>query len=108
MGPKKDESDADKDYFYYLAQGKRHLAVNYVHSAVESLEKASSMCAEKYGETGIECADAYYYYGTALLELARVESGVIGGVKDELESNEGTEDEQEDEEEEENESAKPT
>merc|ERR1711922_123381 len=29
-----------------------------------------------------ECADAYYYYGKALLDLARMESGVFGNALD--------------------------
>jgi len=35
-----------------------------------------------YGETAYECADAYYYYGKALLEMARAEAGVFGNALD--------------------------
>merc|ERR1719365_76811 len=33
-------------------------------------------------EMGVECAEAYFYYGKALLELSRVESGVLGNALD--------------------------
>ena len=36
------------------------------------------MFAEQFGETAPECAESYFYYGRALLELARIENGVLG------------------------------
>ena len=34
--------------------------------------------AKAYGETAKECAEAYFYYGQSLLDLARMETGVLG------------------------------
>ena len=34
--------------------------------------------AKAYGETAKECADAYFCYGQSLLDLARMENGVLG------------------------------
>merc|ERR1712013_794649 len=39
---------------------------------------ACEMMAKEKGEMATECAEAYFYYGKALLELSRVESGVLG------------------------------
>merc|ERR1712119_62586 len=33
-----------------------------------------------YGETAFECGEAYFYYGKALLDLARLETGVMGNL----------------------------
>ena len=61
----------------HLADGKRDLLVQDPNGAVTSLETASEKFGKIYGETGKECGESYFYYGKALLELARVEAGVI-------------------------------
>ncbi len=44
--------------------------------------KACELLSALYGETAYEAADAYYYYGKALLEMARAEAGVFGNALD--------------------------
>jgi len=66
----------------HFAQGKRNLLVNDINAAVNSLQEACRLLAEKYGETAPECGDAYFYYGRALLEMARMESDVLGNALD--------------------------
>merc|ERR1712142_1385728 len=61
-----------------LVTGKRNLLVSEVPSAVSVLAQACEMLSSKFGETAIECAEAYFYYGKSLLELSRMESGVLG------------------------------
>ena len=66
----------------HLASGKRNLLVSDIPAAVNEFEEACRLLGEIYGETGVECAEAYYQYGQALLEMARMESGVIDNVPD--------------------------
>ncbi|CAL4098221.1 unnamed protein product, partial [Meganyctiphanes norvegica] len=80
--PSKKEVDAATQALNHFAQGKRHLLVNDINSAVNSLQEACRMLAEQHGETAPECGDAYFYYGRALLEMARIESGVLGNALD--------------------------
>merc|ERR1712193_466838 len=61
-----------------LATGKRHLLVGDVPSAVSSLAKGCELLTSQFGETAKECAENYFYYGKSLLELSRMESGVLG------------------------------
>jgi hypothetical protein len=62
--------------------GKRDLLLQDPNSAVEHLAEACEMLGKLYGETAQECGDAYFYYGKALLELGRLEAGVIDNVLD--------------------------
>jgi len=61
-----------------LATGKRHLLVGDVPAAVSSLAKGCELLTAQFGETAKECAENYFYYGKSLLELSRMESGVLG------------------------------
>merc|ERR1712228_1012415 len=63
-------------------------------SAVTSLALACELLSAEYGETAYECADAYYYYGKALLEMARAESGVFGNALDGVPDGEDTDNSQ--------------
>ena len=58
------------------------MLVQDISSAVTSLGEACELLAEEFGDKAPECAEAYFYYGKALLELSRVESGVLGNALD--------------------------
>lgn len=66
----------------YLANGKRALLISDTNNAVSSLETACQLFGEHYGETAVECGEAYFFYGKSLLELARMEAGVLENVAD--------------------------
>merc|ERR1712000_702677 len=61
-----------------LSLGKRHLLVSDIPEAVSTLALASELLAKQFGETHPECAEAYFYYGKSLLEMSRLESGILG------------------------------
>ncbi|XP_052776537.1 protein HGV2-like isoform X3 [Mya arenaria] len=61
-----------------LAQGKRNMVCGEIPTAVNQFQEACSILSKAYGETAKECADAYFCYGQALLDLARMENGVLG------------------------------
>ena len=61
----------------HLAAGKRDLLISDPNAAVASLALACELLGTHYGEMAFECGESYYYYGRALLELARLEAGVI-------------------------------
>ena len=65
-----------------LASGRRNMLVSDIPSAVEVLADACQKLGAYYGEGAVECGEAYFYYGKALLELARMENGVIDKVMD--------------------------
>merc|ERR1712013_932779 len=53
-----------------LAEGKRDLLVYAIPDAVSNCSKACEMIAKQKGEMSTEAAEAYLYYGKALLELS--------------------------------------
>lgn len=69
-----------KDAANHLSQGKRHLLVQDYSTAVASLSEACQILDKKYGSGSDECGETYLYYGVALLELARQETGAIDGI----------------------------
>ena len=73
-----------------LTQGNRNLHCGEVATAITQLEEACRLLAAKHGETSDLVADAYYTYGWALLEMSRIESGVLGnalqGIDDDTEN----------------------
>ncbi|XP_072018977.1 protein HGV2-like isoform X1 [Amphiura filiformis] len=65
-----------------LGLGRRHLLVGDAPAAVQSLQEACGLLATQYGEMGDELGEAYFHYGSALLELGRMETGVLGNALD--------------------------
>jgi len=65
-----------------IAVGKRDLLLNNVPDAVSNLAQACELLSKQFGETAKECAEVYFYYGKGLLELSRMESGVLGNALD--------------------------
>merc|ERR1712071_288232 len=77
MSPSKKQARIEKAQ-ELLTSGKRNLLVSDYPSAVSDLAEASSLLAKIHGETSAECGEVYLYYGKALLEVSRQESGVLG------------------------------
>ncbi|VDI26884.1 nuclear autoantigenic sperm protein [Mytilus galloprovincialis] len=94
----KDRMEAAADASKILSQGKRNLVCGEVPAAVNQFQEACKILAKAYGETAKECAEAYFYYGQSLLDLARMETGVLGnalqGVPEEEEDTSKSADEQ--------------
>jgi len=61
-----------------LMDGKRHLLCKDIPAAVSSLTEACEELSAVCGEKSPECGEAYYYYGKALLAMARLENVVLG------------------------------
>ncbi|MGH0122545.1 UNVERIFIED_CONTAM: hypothetical protein FKN15_038095 [Acipenser sinensis] len=81
-----------------IGTGNKNLVMGDVPAAVNAFQEACGMLAQKYGDTADECAEAFFLCGKSLLELARVENGVLGnaleGVPEEEEEEEGVGEEQ--------------
>ena len=45
---------------------------------MNNIGEACKVFSGKYGELDPQCAEVYFFYGRALLELARVENTVLG------------------------------
>merc|ERR1719228_1467999 len=73
-----DSMDNKEEALYCLMEGKRHLLCKDIPAAVSSLADACELMASECGEKAPECGEAYYFYGKALLELARLENVVLG------------------------------
>lgn len=58
--------------------GKKNLFLNKYDEAVKNIGDACEVYSAKFGELNQLCAEIYFYYGRALLELARVENTVLG------------------------------
>jgi len=86
--------DKHKEALNHFVAGKRHLLVKDLEPAVTSLALACELLSGEFGEGAYECADAYYYYGKALLEMARAEAGVFGNALDGVPDGEDTDNSQ--------------
>ncbi|XP_008164959.2 nuclear autoantigenic sperm protein isoform X4 [Chrysemys picta bellii] len=70
--------DVDGEAKKLLGLGQKHLVLGNIPAAVNAFQEAASILGKKYGETADQCAEAFFYYGKSLLELARMENGVLG------------------------------
>merc|ERR1712112_110140 len=50
----------------------------YVPEAVYDMAECCAIFAKEFGETDLKCAEPYFYYGKALLEMSRLEAEVLG------------------------------
>ncbi|XP_033861889.3 histone-binding protein N1/N2-like isoform X1 [Acipenser ruthenus] len=77
-----------------IGTGNKNLVMGDVPAAVNAFQEACGMLAQKYGDTADECAEAFFLCGKSLLELARVENGVLGNALEGVpEEEEGVEEE---------------
>ena len=61
-----------------LNKGKRNLICDNIAQAVAELSQSCAQFDQVFGEGNIKCAKSYFWYGSALLEMARLENGVLG------------------------------
>merc|ERR1711875_71945 len=61
-----------------IESGKELLTAGEIPAAVEELSEACEFLSKEFGEAAEECAEAYLYYGKALLELGKIENKVLG------------------------------
>jgi len=80
-----DESDMTEDSvdnkaeaLACLMEGKRNMLCKDIPAAVSCLAEACELMTAECGEKAPECGEAYYFYGKALLEMARLENVVLG------------------------------
>lgn len=62
--------------------GKKNLFLNKYDESVNNIGDACKIYSAKFGEMDSQCAEIYFFYGRALLELARVENTVLGNALD--------------------------
>ncbi|KAJ6659541.1 hypothetical protein lerEdw1_018776, partial [Lerista edwardsae] len=75
---KTESMDVDGEAKKLLGLGQKNLVMGDIPAAVNAFQEAASLLGKKYGETANECAEAFFFYGKSLLELARMENGVLG------------------------------
>ncbi|XP_041064322.1 nuclear autoantigenic sperm protein [Carcharodon carcharias] len=72
------EGDVGVEAMKLLGTGKRHMVMEDFVAAVNAFQDACRLLSATHGEVAEECGEAYFCYGKALLELARMERGVLG------------------------------
>jgi len=90
----KDVTNIRTEAMDHLMEGKRNFLCEDYAESVGSLAIACEMLGKQFGETANECADSYFHYGKALLELARMESGVLGNALEGVPEDDDTENQQ--------------
>lgn len=76
-----------------LVEGKRHLIIKDFQAAADVLSEACSLFGTVYGEMGEECAEAYFMYGCALLELSKDQINPVGLEENNDDENDSIQDE---------------
>ncbi|KAH9523662.1 hypothetical protein Btru_040622 [Bulinus truncatus] len=89
-----EKTEAIKKAADLLAQGKRHMVCGEVPKAVNLFEEAVQILVKECGELSRDCADAYFSCGSALLELGRMETNVLGTALEGVEVEEEKEEEE--------------
>ncbi|XP_072919060.1 nuclear autoantigenic sperm protein isoform X2 [Hemitrygon akajei] len=80
-----------------LGAGKRHMVMEDFAAAVNAFQDACRLLSTAHGEIADECGEAYFCYGKALLELARMERGVLGNALQGVPDDDDDDDDEEDE-----------
>jgi len=66
----------------FLLSGKRHLLIGDFQAAADDLSTACGIYGDIYGEMAEECAETYFNYGCALLELSKKQINPVGFEED--------------------------
>lgn len=61
-----------------MSDGKRNYVCNQPHLALDCFVEVCEKLAKWYGQESDKCVDAYLFYGKTLLDIARLENGVLG------------------------------
>ncbi|XP_037131522.1 histone-binding protein N1/N2-like isoform X2 [Syngnathus acus] len=67
-----------EEAYKLIGAGKKQLVMGKAVEAVSTLQEACGILAKAYGDTADECAEAFFWCGRALLDLARMENSVLG------------------------------
>merc|ERR1719402_800916 len=78
----------------HMMEGRRNFLCEDYAESVHSLAMACEMLAKQFGVSSNDRADSYFHYGKALLELARMEGGVLGNALEGVPEGEDVEDPQ--------------